>query len=343
MKLPEQLEELRDQKIWLNYILIYNPKKHGGAGGYDKPPVNPHTLRDGSSRDPGRWGTFDECNAQIGQPATVFYKNKECITQPVAGVGIVLEAAGILGIDFDNVIKLDDRGKITAISKEAQSIWQSVNSYTEISVSGTGVHILVYGKKPGKEVCRIHNNDGTDYEMYDSGRYFTLSGKALKGCGKICHRYEQVKAVYDLILKRRAGSPLSVDPCSGGGGQRIIPAESDRDLWERMFESKNGQKIRALFDGDISNCGNDRSRADLALCNSLAYWTNNDKERIDRMFRQSGLMREKWNRADYRNRTIQAAIDKTSTYCGYTAAEKKKYAQQKEREEFDEILRRAEK
>ena len=110
MILPEQLEELRDKKIWLNYVMIYNAGKHGGEGGYDKPPVNPYTLRDGSSTDSARWATFDECNSQIGKSATVYYKNKEYVTQPVAGVGLVLDAAGILGIDFDSVIKRDESG-----------------------------------------------------------------------------------------------------------------------------------------------------------------------------------------------------------------------------------------
>ena len=52
----------------------------------------------------------------------------------------------------------------------------------------------------------------------------------------------------------------------------------------------------------------DWSSADLALCHRLAYWTKNDRDLIDRYFRQSGLMREKWNRSDYRNSTIEAAV-----------------------------------
>ena len=338
MNLPKELEPLRNRKIWLCYPLIWNDKKHNGVGGYDKPPVNPYTLRDGSSTDSARWATFDECNAQIGKPATVFYKNKEYITQPVAGVGLVLEAAGILGIDFDHVIKRDSDGKVVAISKEAQKIWQYVDSYTEVSVSGTGVHILVVGKKPDKEVCRVANDDGTEYEMYDSGRYFTLSGNALKGCGKIAQRDEQVKKVYDFILQRRqeqAAARSSVVSCTstGGRGLRVSPDESDHELWAKMFNSRYGAQIKALYDGDTSSFGGDESRADLALCNHLAYWTNNDESRIDKMFRESGLMRKKWERADYRARTISLALKDKSTYHEYTPEEKKRYAQMKEKQE----------
>src|SRR5258706_10087409 len=53
----------------------------------------------------------------------------------------------------------------------------------------------------------------------------------------------------------------------------------------------------------------------MALCSLLAYWTGNDASRIDSLFRQSGLMRDKWGRQDYRQRTIETAIANTpNTY-----------------------------
>lgn len=348
MKLPKQLEELRDRKVWLCYVMIYNETKHGGAGGYDKPPVNPHTLRDGSSTDSARWATFDECNAQIGKPATVYYKNKQYVTKPVAGVGLVLEAAGITGIDFDGVIRRGEDGKITAISREAQKIWRYVDSYTEVSPSGTGIHILVYGKKPDGDVCKVQNDDGTEYEMYDSGRYFTLSGRALKGCKPIQRRDDQLKHVYDFIVKRRqARASLPVVSCSTGGGKgaRVAPTETDQELWHKMFNSRAGDRIKRLYEGDTSAYGGDHSHADQALCNDLAYWTNHDAERIDRMFRESGLMRDKWDRPirrggeTYGAYTINEALRVIPEYHEYTAEEKKRYAQKKEAEERETLMK----
>ncbi|MBR0168167.1 MAG: hypothetical protein IJQ08_05815 [Synergistaceae bacterium] len=67
----------------------------------------------------------------------------------------------------------------------------------------------------------------------------------------------------------------------------------DSELLEKMFHSQHGAKIRALFCGDISAYDDDESRADLALCSYLAFWTNNDLPRMDALFRQSGLMRQK--------------------------------------------------
>ena len=68
---------------------------------------------------------------------------------------------------------------------------------------------------------------------------------------------------------------------------------SDNELLEIMCASQHGDKIRSLFNGDISSYVDDESSTDLALYNYLAFWTNNDIVRIDNLFRQSGLMRKK--------------------------------------------------
>lgn len=74
------------------------------------------------------------------------------------------------------------------------------------------------------------------------------------------------------------------------------PAElDDLALVERAKRSKTGAAFAALWAGDTSGYKS-RSEADIALCNALAFWTNRDPARMDRLFRQSGLMREKWDR-----------------------------------------------
>jgi predicted P-loop ATPase len=81
-----------------------------------------------------------------------------------------------------------------------------------------------------------------------------------------------------------------------------------------LFRKVDGERIRRLYDGDMSdylgtNGKPDHSRADQALCNALAYATGKDSARMDSMFRQSGLYRaDKWERQDYRDRTINEAI-----------------------------------
>jgi hypothetical protein len=95
-------------------------------------------------------------------------------------------------------------------------------------------------------------------------------------------------------------------------GQTVTskPVEaSDDELLERARKAKNGAKFRRLFDDGDS--GDDASQADESLMGMLAFWTGKDPARMERLFSRSKLAeREKWERADYRKRTIDFAIDK---------------------------------
>ena len=110
----------------------------------------------------------------------------------------------------------------------------------------------------------------------------------------------------------------AVNSSEGQNVSRLESNESDSELWERMFDSQKGASIRALYNGDISGHDNDHSRADLGLCCYLAYWTGHDASRIDRMFRQSGLMRPKWDERHgaqtYGAMTIAKAMNDTPRY-----------------------------
>lgn len=79
---------------------------------------------------------------------------------------------------------------------------------------------------------------------------------------------------------------------------------------DRMLREDAG--AAALFNGDMSTAGGDASKADLALCNNLSFWFGRDKQTIDLVFRQSKLYREKWEREDYREKTLNKAISGTT-------------------------------
>jgi len=90
----------------------------------------------------------------------------------------------------------------------------------------------------------------------------------------------------------------------------------DQELLQRAMLGRNGDKFRALWIGDTRAYASDHSRADLALCRYLAYWTGGDVARIDRLFRHSGLMRPKWtchhytDGRTYGQATIAKALDR---------------------------------
>jgi primase-polymerase (primpol)-like protein len=92
----------------------------------------------------------------------------------------------------------------------------------------------------------------------------------------------------------------------------------DQELLDKARRARNGTKVTTLFDcGDWQGLYQSQSEADLALCSELAFWAGNDGNRIDGLFRQSRLFREKWERADYRDESISRAIAcNTKTYSG---------------------------
>ncbi len=90
---------------------------------------------------------------------------------------------------------------------------------------------------------------------------------------------------------------------------------TDDELIEIASRAANGDKFSHLYAGDWRATHGSQSQADLALCGMLSFWTQGDAQRIDRLFRRSGLMRSKWDRRDYRERTIERAILSTSASC----------------------------
>lgn len=88
---------------------------------------------------------------------------------------------------------------------------------------------------------------------------------------------------------------------------------SDESIISKAMASKQGEKFRALWNGTILE-GKSHSEADQALCTMLAFWCGGDTAQMDRLFRQSGLYREKWEREDYRTTTLGNAVAMTTEF-----------------------------
>lgn len=146
--------------------------------------------------------------------------------------------------------------------------------------------------------------------MYDCGRYFTVTGKHISG------------TPFEIRNCQRALDELAAElfpPAAARFAPVVFQSLdlSDQELVERAKRASNGDRFSRLWDGDAFDYGNDHSRADLALCGLLAFWTGGDAERMDRLFRRSGLMREKRDRPSgrttYGQRTILAVLGREST------------------------------
>lgn len=289
--IPEELKELRQ---WVGFSIF--ERENGKRG---KMPINPRTNRPAAANKPETWGTFDQAYNAIGEPAT-YSVNGVTHRGTIDGIGIEFDQ-NIFGLDLDGHVI---GGELTP---EAKDIIKTMNSYTELSPSGTGVHILAYGALPPGS----RRNDRIGLEMYDSGRFFTVTGNALINENKIMQRTKEAAEVHEKYMK----------PQGEGRGTSSEPQKSSLsnvEILARMFGSKNGKELERLYNGDMGAYDDDHSAADFALIGHLAYWTNGDAAKMDDLFRDSGLMREKWDRAQsgstYGNITIDRVLKNFSPY-----------------------------
>lgn len=282
-------EVLRTRQQWVLWRLKHKP-------GQKKPTKVPYRSdgRPASTTDPATWCSFEAACVAYGAGG-------------FAGVGFVFtEEDPFVGIDLDCC-----RDAATGeLAPWAKAIVDRFGTYTEVSPSGTGVHLILEGALPpgGRKRGAI--------ECYDHGRYFTVSGWRLNGVppAPVEKRQDVLVAWHAETFPPQAQRARSA--ASSAASQQAQP--DDERILARARKAKNRKKFCALFDeGDTSGYASP-SEADLALCTMLAYWTDRDAERIDRLFRRSRLFRPKWDQSagrgqTYGERTLRKATQKTAT------------------------------
>jgi putative DNA primase/helicase len=254
---PQEMTEYKQWVLWRRIEV---------NGRIAKMPISPRSGKAAACDKPQTWTTF---------PHVCFALKRF----RADGIGFVFtEPDPFCGIDLD---KCRDRNG--RINDESLKLIRQIDSYAEISPYGDGVHIIV------KAALGSSGRRTAGLEVYASGRYFTVTGKHLAGTPD---RIEERQRELDALLKERFPS----EP------QPAIPIErpyhhvSDTALIEKALTAKSGPLFRKLWSGDTADYDGDHSRADAALCRMLSFWTGGDRERVDRLFRTSGLMRPKWDR-----------------------------------------------
>ena len=209
---------------------------------------------------------------------------------------------GICAIDLDHCIDVD--GNYTQTAAE---IIAMMHSYTELSPSGTGVHILFRADGFHYDTNRHYiMNRQAGIEVYVAGatnKYVTITGQPCTAYG-FGDRSDELQQVLERFMMR-------TQITAGNAINAVNPPLTTDELLEKAFSSRRGEAIRRLWSGDITGYPS-HSEADQALCSHLAFWTGRDAGMMDTMFRQSGLMRDKWDRkqasSTYGQITIQTAI-----------------------------------
>lgn len=282
--LPPELAEI---PRWVTWKWEWRDGSEGKSGKYTKPLMDPKSGKYAEANNPKTWATFPE--------AMHAYRTNKSFD----GIGFVFtDEDDIMGIDIDGCINPD--GTLTAVGQQAVEHFGT--SYCEISPSGTGLKFIIRGNLPCEKEGRKNTN--LDVEAYQSGRYFTLTGRTWQGQkNPVVYLQRELKAWFKLVFLS-AKSDDKTDRTPSAPVSATVQAVVDK-----AKTARNGDKFLRLFNGDTSEHGDDSSSADLALCSQLAFWCGRDARLMDECFRQSGLYREKWERDDYRQNTIQKAID----------------------------------
>jgi putative DNA primase/helicase len=281
-------EALRSMRRWMG--TRFERRKDGKT---DKPPyrvVNGLAVIKADKTNPENWTTFEEASGA-------------CERGDVAAVGFVFSKDdSFFVLDCDHVID-PDTGEI---DPAAADVIHALDSYTELSCSGTGVHIIGHGTKPEYAGCRS-DKLGFDIEVYDSARFVVMTGERMtEMTGPIDQQDELLVLCRKLWPKsaklhsKRREHPGPVDL-------------EDQELLERARRSRTGAKFRKLYDQGDSSGFASASEADFSLLNMLIFWAAGDRERIIRLFEASALYRHKEKHRNYARLSVDNAL---ASYAG---------------------------
>ena len=258
--IPNELKRVPNWVCWTN----------------DKLPKNPHTGGNAQSNNKSTWGTFDEAVAAVEK-----YKFN--------GIGFMF-APPYFGVDLD---------KCLDSAEFIEEFVETLQSYTEISKSGNGIHIICRGELPAGSRRR------GNVEMYSERRYFIMTGNRYNdNYIEVADCTETIKPLHAKYLGDNTPkiAPKVLEP---------IDLEDD-EIIDKARNCRTGAAFQLLFSGAWQGIYASQSEADLALCNQLAFWTQRDAAKMDRIFRRSGLMRPKWDTKrgayTYGEMTIEKAI-----------------------------------
>ena len=329
--IPESLKALDQWVCW------------GKPGKPPKVPYNPVTGYPAKAGQPETWTSF---NKAVEAVKAGEYK----------GVGFEFNNNGIVGIDLDTV-----RDPQTGyIDPTAVEIITDLDSYTEISASGYGFHILVQADlKLNKHKTRLPDNKIKRYEVdpkigenrrkrpeievYNEYRYFAFTGDRYGENKTVEERNAITKATVDYYFRPQDTTEytdIQRNTTVGAMDTAGIPMVSTTAPADQLkIGLEKDSKLKALWNGDRPN-GNE-SADDQGLMNKLAYWCSCNPAAMREAFLNSPHTsskdpehQKKLNRKDYLKRTIETAIKS----CKSTAAEDhNNYQMDQVRKDFSNI------
>lgn len=247
--------------------------------------------------------------ARPNNPST--FTTFESVMKSVAkfdGIGLGI-FGGISAIDVDHCI--DEDGNFSELAQNIVTIFDGC--YIEKSPSRRGLRILFLTTDFSYDKSRYYiHHPHLGLEVYVSGathKYVTLTGDVVNQ-GGVFEANDELQLLLDTYMVKHeqpVTNSVTIEPCS---------YLSDNEVISKAMNSTNGDKFADLWNGKIP-MDKSHSDADMALAMHLAFWCGKDLEQMDRLFRRSGLFRDKWNRqqsgSTYGRLTLEKAIGKVST------------------------------
>ena len=293
--IPGELKELNQWAVW-RYEL-------NSDGKLTKVPYRPlQPTRRASHSDPATWASFDDAV-------------RACQEGDFDGIKFALTREDpYVFVDLDHALYPE----YTAFGKETVDYLQS---YTERSPSDTGIHIISVGKLDDD----LGHKRG-DIEMYDHLRFATFTGHTFPNRTEINHK--ETWRVGDLQADLFEGNTTYFNPDFAYERSYEPMSGAETELLEHFFTLTGGEKWRDVWAGTWFPYYTSQSEADQGLANKLAWLFRYDMTTVDRVFRHSGLMREKWDKRHHSNgdtygaRTLRNALGGHKPGEGYGARKK---------------------
>ncbi|XJS10471.1 hypothetical protein ACF3NG_10105 [Aerococcaceae bacterium WGS1372] len=301
---PEELKAVNNWIVWKREPTDKLDKN--GEVRFKKVPYSPKTDDKASPTDPNAGSDFN----------TALSKEID-----YDGLGFIFTGSPFLGVDLDNIsneIKEFESGNENNIVGE---FYNQLETYTELSPSGTGLHFIMRGELP------LGGRHKGDVEMYDTGRFFTITGDQFGDYENINNGTELIKPLHEKYLGSNDGvqgdyTDFEKIPSFGNGlseDEVILALNKDPQsvIWLGLF-----------FTGDYKAAGySSRSEAELAFVGKLGFYSDYDKNMMDNIFKQSALCDEKWERASSPTKvyTIGRVINNRPKKGGYKSKKKNNF------------------
>ena len=334
-------DNLKKEKRWCLYKIIQRDGKN------TKLPLMP-SAKPAKSNDKMTWHSYEDCiaalNRNIGE-----------------GLGFFL-GEGYIGIDID---KVSDDIMAYSLDYRASSMTadflREISTYAELSPSKTGLHFIGKGKVPGER--KRHKN----LEIYDEGRFFTVTGNVIKDKDRshIKPIEQELLPLYQKYMPA-VGNQIEHKETRNEQGKRSTRenpfkqryGKSSNDVLELLFEKGyfhyTGEDLRRIYYGNYESYFNSQSEADFFMLGRLLYYTA-DVEQAVSLMEKSGLKREKWYKrrgnTDYIHYIADKAIGSINQFYDWgkekslkDKAEEKRHENKRKKEgdtvpryEFDEV------